>query len=177
MPEHATRKPYDASGRRREAALSRQRTIDVAHELFLEQGYAATPLRQIAERAGVALPTLYAVFGNKRALLFAVFDAARHEAAVREAGLEVPLERERPLTAERIAHRVRLTREGGAPVARIIDKAGAADPEIAELWVELQRDRHEHMRALARALHRQRLLAAGAHRSRRRGHALDRDQQ
>jgi AcrR family transcriptional regulator len=135
--------------------------INVAHELFLEQGYAATPLRQVAERAGVALPTLYAAFGNKRALLFAVFEAARHEAAINEPGVEVPLERQRPLTAERIAHRVRLTREGGAPVARIIDKAGAADPEVAELWLALQHDRHERMSALARALHRQRLLRPG----------------
>ena len=156
--EHSTRKPYDASARRREAALSRRRTIDVAHELFLEQGYAATPLRQIAERAGVALPTLYAAFGNKRALLFAVFEAARHEAAIRDEEPDVPLERERPLTAARIAHRVRVTREGGAPVARIIDKAGAAHAEVAELWLELQRDRYERMAALANALHEVRLL-------------------
>lgn len=135
--------------------------VDVAHELFLEQGYAATPLREVAERAGVALPTLYAAFGNKRALLFAAFEAARHEAATNEPGLEVPIERERPLTAERIAHRVRLTREGGAPVARIIDKAGAADPEVAELWLELQRDRHQRMTSLARALRRQRVLRPG----------------
>lgn len=55
-------------------------------------------------------------------------------------------------TAGSIAHTVRTTREGGAPVARIIQAAGDADPELAVLWQEIQDERHERMAELAEAL-------------------------
>lgn len=40
----------------------------VAARLFAERGYEATPVRVIAEEAGVAKPTLYHHFGSKEAL-------------------------------------------------------------------------------------------------------------
>lgn len=43
--------------------------ICAAHELFVATGYAATTIQAIADRAGVAVQTVYAVFGNKRELL------------------------------------------------------------------------------------------------------------
>jgi AcrR family transcriptional regulator len=158
VPTRSAKKTYDASGRRREAERNRQGVIRVAHRLFLEQGYAATPLKQIADDAGVSLATIYAVFGNKRALLFAVFEAARRNTAQREADFDTPLEEQSNLTADLIAHRVCLTREGGAPVTRIIDRAAAADAEIAELWRDIQSERHERMTSLVRALRNQDLL-------------------
>lgn len=50
--------------------------MDAAASLFLEQGYAATTLAQVAERAGVAVQTLYFHVGNKRTLLKEVVDLA-----------------------------------------------------------------------------------------------------
>ena len=38
---------------------TRQSILQAAYELFLEQGYAATSMRQIAERAGLALGGIY----------------------------------------------------------------------------------------------------------------------
>jgi AcrR family transcriptional regulator len=47
---------------------TRQTIIEAAYELFLEQGYAATSMRQIAERTGLALGGIYNHFENKQAI-------------------------------------------------------------------------------------------------------------
>jgi AcrR family transcriptional regulator len=47
---------------------TRQTVVDSAHLLFVEQGYAATSMRQIAERAGLALGGIYNHFPNKEAI-------------------------------------------------------------------------------------------------------------
>jgi AcrR family transcriptional regulator len=44
---------------------TRQAVLDAAYGLFLEQGYSATSMRQIAVRAGVALGGIYNHFASK----------------------------------------------------------------------------------------------------------------
>ena len=51
---------YDASRRRQAAARTRTAILEAARQLFSERGYAATPMTAIADRAGVALDTVYA---------------------------------------------------------------------------------------------------------------------
>ena len=51
------------------AALKRERTIDVAAELFYERGYENTSLDVIAEHMGVTKPFIYAHFSSKAELL------------------------------------------------------------------------------------------------------------
>jgi len=45
-----------------------QAVMEAAYGLFLEQGYAATSMRQIAERAGLALGGIYNHFSGKEAI-------------------------------------------------------------------------------------------------------------
>ena len=47
---------------------TRQSILQVAYELFLEKGYAATSMRAIAERTGLALGGIYNHFENKDAI-------------------------------------------------------------------------------------------------------------
>lgn len=47
---------------------TRQIVMETAYQLFLEQGYAATSMRQIAERAGLALGGIYNHFTGKEAI-------------------------------------------------------------------------------------------------------------
>jgi len=47
---------------------TRQTIMEAAYDLFLEQGYAATSMRQIARRAGLALGGIYNHFLNKDAI-------------------------------------------------------------------------------------------------------------
>jgi AcrR family transcriptional regulator len=50
--------------------------MDAAQDLFLEQGYLATTLAQVAQRAGLAARTVYVRFGTKAALFRRVVDRA-----------------------------------------------------------------------------------------------------
>jgi AcrR family transcriptional regulator len=47
---------------------TRQAVLQAAYELFLEKGYAATSVREIAERTGLALGGIYNHFENKEAI-------------------------------------------------------------------------------------------------------------
>ena len=47
---------------------TRHAILQAAYELFLENGYAATSVRQIAERSGLALGGIYNHFENKEAI-------------------------------------------------------------------------------------------------------------
>ena len=51
---------------------TRQSIIDAAHTLIVEQGYAGTSMRQISERAGLALGGIYNHFPNKEAIFVEV---------------------------------------------------------------------------------------------------------
>lgn len=53
-----------------------QKIVDAAEQLFAEQGYDGTPLREIAQQVGIREPSLYAHFPNKEAIYGAVIDRA-----------------------------------------------------------------------------------------------------
>jgi TetR/AcrR family transcriptional regulator, mexJK operon transcriptional repressor len=57
---------------REEAALLRDRILEIATELFLADGYGETTIEKVAKRAGVSKRTLYHRFPDKAALFGAV---------------------------------------------------------------------------------------------------------
>ena len=58
-----------ASTRAERTLATRRRMVKAAHELFCSNGYLGTTISAVAERAGVAVPTVYYTFGTKAALL------------------------------------------------------------------------------------------------------------
>jgi AcrR family transcriptional regulator len=52
--------------------VTRGLLLDAAHLLFVNQGYAATSMRQIAESAGLALGGIYNHFASKEAVFHAI---------------------------------------------------------------------------------------------------------
>lgn len=56
--------------------------MNAAREVFLEQGYEAASVNDVVRRAGGSLATLYAQFGNKEGLFFAVIQD-QHERFMR----------------------------------------------------------------------------------------------
>jgi AcrR family transcriptional regulator len=56
---------------------TRQRILDVSSELFVEQGYDGTSLREIAERLGISKAALYYHFAGKDQILFALLEPAK----------------------------------------------------------------------------------------------------
>ncbi len=80
-------------------AGTRERILDIAEELFAEQGIVATSLRALTKAADVNLAAVHYHFGSKEALLDAVLER-----------------RARPANLERLAGLERLEeRDGGAP--------------------------------------------------------------
>nr|QEO74105.1 TetR family transcriptional regulator [uncultured bacterium] len=71
MAEHDThRRP----GRWRSGAESKQRVLQVARELFDQNGYSGTTVRAIATAAGVDPAMVFYFFGTKQGLFSAVID-------------------------------------------------------------------------------------------------------
>lgn len=52
----------------------RERLLDAARDIFLEQGYAGTSVNEVVARAGGSLATLYKQFGNKEGLFTAAME-------------------------------------------------------------------------------------------------------
>ena len=114
--------------------------LEAARELFIQRGYGATALQEIADRAGVAVQTIYFTFGNKRALLKELAD-------VSIAGDDEPIATmERPWFQESLAaetadaqlrlhvHGTRKILERVAPIIEMLRAAALSDPGIAELF-------------------------------------------
>ena len=73
MPPPVKRPAQQRKDRARE---TRVRMTAAAHALFVQRGYAATTMADIAAEAGVAVQTLYFTFHTKAALLQAAFERA-----------------------------------------------------------------------------------------------------
>lgn len=52
----------------------RERLLDAARDVFLEQGYAGASVNEVVARAGGSLATLYKQFGNKEGLFTAAME-------------------------------------------------------------------------------------------------------
>jgi AcrR family transcriptional regulator len=148
-------RPYHAPQRAERAATTRRAVVSAAHELFTTQGYSATTVGQIAERAGVAVDTLYAVVGRKPVLLREVV-----ETAVSGEGGPVPAEQRGYVRAVRAAatagekidlYAAALARSGPrvAPLFLALRDAAARDATCAALHTEITERRAANMRLFA----------------------------
>jgi AcrR family transcriptional regulator len=77
MPGHTRVAASRPAGRR-----TKLRIRAVASELFFEQGYSATSMRQIADGAGVRVGSVYNHFENKEDLLFRIASETMEEMIV-----------------------------------------------------------------------------------------------
>ena len=126
----------------RPKASSREVLAEAASELFLEKGYEATSIAEIAARAGVSRSSFFNYATSKGALLWGGLDERLDR-------LEQDLERERPSVAAR-----RIV-EGFAPDALALAFANADAMGVAsELEREAALRRARIGRAAARALRR-----------------------
>ena len=137
---------------------TRRRILQAAYELFVDQGYGATTLQGIAERAGVAVQTIYFAFGNKPSLLKELVD-------VTIAGDDEPIPTMRrdwfldALAADTAEAHLRAHMRGTcqilqrvAPIMEVLRAAGAQDPSLASMWQQDSDPRLEVQTAAAASL-------------------------
>ncbi|MEV0050664.1 helix-turn-helix domain-containing protein [Saccharopolyspora shandongensis] len=146
-------------GKRAEKARqTRLRMLQAAGELFVERGYGATPLQDIADRAGVAVQTIYFTFRNKRNLLKEVVDTAIAGDDEPVATMDRPWFREalgaETAEAQLRAHvaGTRLIMERVAAITEVLRIAAATEPEVTELWPQGPDPRYTVQAAAAAAL-------------------------
>src|SRR6476646_10050186 len=70
------KRQYASTLRARQAADTKAQVLAAAAELFEESGWSGTTVAAIAQRAGVAVETVYSGFGSKKQVLRAVVDFA-----------------------------------------------------------------------------------------------------
>jgi len=69
-----SRKPYDSRRRADAARRTRAAVVCAFGEMLFADGYRATTIRSVADRAGVSAETVYKVFGGKHGLIKALWD-------------------------------------------------------------------------------------------------------
>jgi AcrR family transcriptional regulator len=154
------RRRYDSTRRRAQAAQTRQDILNTALQLFLERGYAGTTISSAAAAAAVAVETIYRGFGSKAALFKGVIEAAIAGGAARAA---LPPEQRpavRAMIAEPDPRRVlelhAATQPGiharAGPLYQVLIEAAGADPELADVWHQLEAQRLSGMRRIAQRL-------------------------
>ena len=154
----SVKRHYDNSRREAQARATRRKVIEAAQRLFTEHGYPATTIEAIAEAADVSLPTLYRLFGSKRALLTAVLDisfggddqpiAFADRPAVRAARAE-------PDPAKMVTAFARIAREfmdRSSAIQHVLATAAQVDADAAELLAEIRRQRHTGQSRIVAAL-------------------------
>ena len=140
------------------ARATRRRIVDAAADLFIANGYAATTLEQVADRAGVAVQTVYFHFGNKRTVLKQAVDIAAvgDDEPVplldRPWLEEIQAEPDPRRIIEQWAHNSRTITARVAPIMRVVRAAAAIDPDMAAQWDTNEQQRATAFRALAQLL-------------------------
>ena len=61
------------------AQRTRAQLLDTALELFADQGYASTTMRQIAQRSGRSTGLIYRYFDRKESLVMALYERLAHQ--------------------------------------------------------------------------------------------------
>ncbi|MBQ1162776.1 TetR/AcrR family transcriptional regulator [Streptomyces smyrnaeus] len=114
------------SGRReRKKAATRQKIADTALELFLERGYDAVGIRDVAAEADVAVTTLFSHFASKEALVFEQDEDFEQRLTQAVTG-RTPHEPLIPALRREILALVRhCTADSAAPIRRMIDESPA----------------------------------------------------
>lgn len=112
------------------AEVTRRRILAAARHLFARDGYGATTLLGVAAEAGVAVQTVYAVYGSKAGILRALRGSAvsqpEAEAAFRDAMGEPSAARKLDL----FARSIRLRWELAGDVAAINRDASMSDASV-----------------------------------------------
>ena len=130
---------------------TRGKILDAALQLFRDQGFEATTMREIAESAGVATGAAYYYFDSKDAIVLAFYDQAQQEMAAR---MEDVLAGGKDLT-ERLQGILRVKLEYFEPSRRFLGALSVhTDPNhpLSPFSAQTREIRENDMRFFERAL-------------------------
>jgi AcrR family transcriptional regulator len=138
--------------REERAAVTRRRILYAARLRFFEDGYAATTLGAVAAEAGVAVQTIYAVFGSKAAILAELralaVDLPQADDEARAAMSEPTAE----LRLTRFAYSIRNRWELAGDIVKVHQDAVRVDPSLRPGIAAAEARRHGGIAAFVRAI-------------------------
>lgn len=115
---------------------TRAKLLTAACDVFVERGFAATRMGDVASAAGVAHGTVYTYFDTKQDVLLGVLRAVSRDMRAAMAPLRVSDAIPR---VQAMIHRYLTAYRANASILRVAGEAAAADERIAGLLVELRR--------------------------------------
>jgi AcrR family transcriptional regulator len=163
------RRRYESPRRAAQAAQTKQDILAAARQLFLRDGYAGATVAAIAQAAGVVVETVYRSYGGKAALFKAVVEAAvaggvaRAQVAVGDRpAIRAIIEEPDPYRKIDlyVATQPGIHARSGLLV-RTLRAAAATEPELAEVWWQLEDQRRAGMASFGRALAESGALQSG----------------
>lgn len=143
------RRAYRSDKRRLQAEATRQRVLASSRDLFLSGGYGETTIEAIARHAEVAAQTVYATFGSKRGILFALLDQMANAAALaqfEEAHAAAAGDPRRQLR-EQIAFNMRFYATG-IDLIEIARTVSGVEADLKAMWQEGEGRRHRAQSAV-----------------------------
>jgi AcrR family transcriptional regulator len=149
-----------ASLRTEQAAQTRRRILRAAADVFAEQGFAAARIEDIAEHAGVAVPTIYKTFTNKRNLLVGALNQAMTDG---ESGARIDEqswwteqlnERDPIRQLQLVARNARRIYERSGALLSVLQTAVPVEAELAAVWNDIASQRLDRSRRTAISLAR-----------------------
>jgi AcrR family transcriptional regulator len=155
---HDRVKTYNSPLREQQAQRTRERILQAARKKLREQGYGATTLTDIARAAGVAEPTVRAVFRTKPNLVEHLLRLAvrgsddETQLQEREAFQDVLASTDADRLLDRLAEFADTVHRRSWDVLEIVRGAAASDPAIAELYEQRQRARYANQKTIANRL-------------------------
>lgn len=159
LDAEATTRPSPDGGRLAPGTRKRA-VVAAARTLFVERGYAATTVEAISDLADVPQATVYRHFGSKVGILKALIDtsiAGDDEPRTVQERPHVASLLAEPDPAELLTGFARMTTEINQrtnEVYRVLVAAASSDPVAADLLADIQQQRSQGQRQIARALAR-----------------------
>jgi AcrR family transcriptional regulator len=138
-----SRRKYDSTRRQADAEARHQRIVEEAIALFLEVGFGATSIGQIANAAGVSAQTIYATFGSKAGVLSRAYDyllTGDFEAVPvrqRMPGFDGVHPTQYCAVFSEHAALVRGINDRVAALLRVVEQSASVDPALGELRADL----------------------------------------
>jgi len=152
---------YRSPRRDAQAERTRGRILGAARALFVRNGFEGTSIAAIADKARVAQPTVYAIFGSKRGVLNELYELIATQTRERAGAEDVWSMEDVSEQLRRLARFQRLHGETGGDVLEMARSASAIDPDAAAIWHERQEARRDRARGFALSLARRGLLRPG----------------
>ena len=123
------------SRRQLQAEETRRVILDAALALFTTAGYGATSVADIAERAGVALATVYASVGTKPALLRLLLDRIDEQAEIPRQAAELKASKDPSDLLRRAIALTRTLNERCGDILASLASAAGTESELGSVYL------------------------------------------